>query len=176
MSLTHIEYGSLASSSVMNDNFDYLDNRITTVANNLISNSSGIYSSLSSLNSSISEQTADLASDIEDLAEEIGDIKSIIESHNTAPDYNRGIAITMPYTVEEDGYVYAGADTQNTARYVFVNEKPVHCHHGFSASTSNTIYSASVFRVSAGDVVSVNKESGLYYFYPMKGESVCITE
>ena len=174
MSLTHIEYGSLASSSVMNDNFDYLDNRITTVANNLISNSSGIYSSLSGLNSSISEQTADLASDIENLAEEISDIKSIIESHNTAPDYNRGIAITMPYTAEADGYVYAGADSENTARYVFVNEKPVHCHRGFYYAY--TLYSASVFRVSAGDVVSVNKESGLYYFYPMKGESVCITE
>lgn len=176
MPLTHLEYGSLASSSVMNDNFEYLDNRITTVANNLVSNSSGVYSSLSSLSSSFSEQTENIVSDISDLSSEVSEIREIIEAHNTAPDYSLGVAITMPYTVEADGYVYAGADTQNTPRYVFVNEKPVHCHHGFSASASYTMYSASVFRVSAGDVVTVNKESGLYYFYPMKGESVCITE
>ena len=38
MPLTHIEYGSLASSETMNDNFEYLDDRVTTVANNLVMN------------------------------------------------------------------------------------------------------------------------------------------
>ena len=168
MPLTHLEYGSLASSTVMNDNFEYLDNRITTVANNLVSNSSGIYSSLSSLNSSILEQTNSIASDVNDLSSDVDDIKDAIEAHNTAPDYSLGVAITMPYTVEKDGYIYGGTDSQYATRFVFVNQKPVHSHCGFS---TYLVYSASVFRVSAGDVVTVSNAAGSYYFYPMKGAS-----
>ena len=70
MPLTTIEYGSLASSSVMNNNFEYLDNRITTVAENLTSGNAAIYSALSGMSSSISEQTEALASDISDLEED----------------------------------------------------------------------------------------------------------
>ena len=32
MALTEIEYGSLASSEIMNNNFQYLDNRISSVS------------------------------------------------------------------------------------------------------------------------------------------------
>lgn len=35
MALTEIEYGSLASSDVMNKNFEYLDNKISDVSENL---------------------------------------------------------------------------------------------------------------------------------------------
>ena len=38
MALTEIEYGSLASSEVMNNNFEYLDNKISDVSENLASN------------------------------------------------------------------------------------------------------------------------------------------
>ena len=54
MALTTIEYGTLASSSVMNNNFEYLDNRITSVSNTVSSNNSSILSNIASVNSSIS--------------------------------------------------------------------------------------------------------------------------
>ncbi|MBR6126794.1 tail fiber protein [bacterium] len=53
MALTKIEYGALASSQVMNNNFDYLDGRITTVSQNMSSATSGIYSNIASINALI---------------------------------------------------------------------------------------------------------------------------
>lgn len=53
MSLTTIEYGALASSQVMNNNFEYLDNRITSVNNTVTSNNSSVLSNIASINTSI---------------------------------------------------------------------------------------------------------------------------
>jgi hypothetical protein len=58
MSLIRIEYGALASSQVMNDNFEYLDNKISSVSEVVGSNNSAVYSSIASINSLISS-TAD---------------------------------------------------------------------------------------------------------------------
>ena len=38
MALTEIEYGSLASSEIMNNNFQYLDNRISSVSETVSTN------------------------------------------------------------------------------------------------------------------------------------------
>jgi len=169
MPLTTITYGSLASSSVMNNNFNYLDNRISTVSDSLTSGNAAIYSSISSLSSSISEQTASIASDIEDLEDDLSELRDDFDGQNNAPDYSLGVGITMPYTVEADGYVYAGVNGIDNMRYVFVNDNPVHGHCGYSGGKG--VYSGSLFRVSTGDVVTVEREKGLYYFYPMKGAS-----
>ena len=167
MPLIHIEYGSLASSETMNDNFEYLDDRVTTVANNLVSTSTSIYSNISGMNSSFSEQLSDLSSDIDDLEDELDGLRDDFTSQNNAPDYSGGIGITLPYTAEADGYVYAGVDGMDYTSYVYVNNKIVHGHCGYSGGYG--VYSGSVFRVSTGDVVSAGRTSGSYYFYPMKG-------
>lgn len=54
MALTEIEYGSLASSDVMNNNFEYLDNKITDVSENLASNVATINANIATANTSIS--------------------------------------------------------------------------------------------------------------------------
>ena len=59
MALTKIEYGSLASSETMNNNFEYLDNRISTVVENVTTDNASIYSNIASINSLIT-QTADI--------------------------------------------------------------------------------------------------------------------
>lgn len=53
MALTTIEYGALASSEVMNNNFEYLDNRISSVSETFNSNNAGIYSNIASINTLI---------------------------------------------------------------------------------------------------------------------------
>ena len=166
MPLTHIEYGSLASSETMNDNFEYLDDRVTTVANSLVSTSTNIYSSLSGLNASLSSQISDLASDVDGLGDDLDALRGDFTSQNNAPNYSRGVGITLPYSVTKDGYVYAGVNGMDYMSYVYVNQKVVHGHCGYSGGYS--VYSGSVFRVSAGDVVTANRTSGSYYFYPMK--------
>jgi hypothetical protein len=168
MPLIHIDYGSLASSETMNDNFEYLDARITTVANSLASASTSIYSSLSGINTSLSGQIDTLASGLSDLDDDLDDLSNAFNSQNNAPDYSRGVGITLPYTAEADGYVYAGVDGTDAKKYVYVNQKIVHGHCGYSGGYN--VYSGSLFRVSSGDIVSVDRNSGPYYFYPMKGD------
>ena len=53
MALTRIEYGSLASSSVMNNNFDYLDERISNISENISTSTASINSNIASINSSV---------------------------------------------------------------------------------------------------------------------------
>ena len=170
MPLIHIEYGALASSETMNDNFEYLDDRVTSVANNLVSSTTSIYSNISGLSMSLSEQINDIESDIGDLGDNLSDLRSDFESQNNSPDYSRGVGITLPYTVLADGYVYAGVDGTDYMKYVYVNQKIVHGHCGYSGGYN--VYSGSLFRVSKNDIVSANNPIGSYYFYPMKGAEI----
>ena len=55
MALTKIEYGALASSQVMNNNFDYLDDRITSLSQSMSSANSAIYSNIASINALITQ-------------------------------------------------------------------------------------------------------------------------
>lgn len=170
MSLTHIEYGSLASSAVMNDNFEYLDDRITTVANSLTSNTSSINSNIASLNSTFSQTTDELASDISDLETYAQNLRSDFENQNHAPDYSNGIGITLPYTAEADGWAYVRIYTGDSVLSVFVNGKPVLAR---SASQYGGVSSqgSSIFRVSTDDEITTNGSLQDAYFYPMKGDS-----
>lgn len=170
MSLTHIEYGSLASSAVMNDNFEYLDNRITTVANSLTSVASTINSNIASLNSTFSQASEELASDISELETFAQNLRNDFDSHNSAPDYSNGIGITLPYTVEADGWVYARIYTGDSVLSVFVNDKPVLARSS-SQYGGITAQGSSIFRVSENDVVTTNGTLEEAYFYPMKGGS-----
>lgn len=65
MALTEIEYGSLASSEVMNNNFEYLDNKISDVSGNLSSNVATINANIATVNSSISTMGDNLNKSIE---------------------------------------------------------------------------------------------------------------
>lgn len=76
MALTEIEYGALASSEVMNNNFQYLDNRISSVAENLVSANAGTSSNIASINSTISSMSEEINSNLEDINSEIEDITS----------------------------------------------------------------------------------------------------
>ena len=53
MALTNIEYGALASSTVMNNNFEYLDNRISSLSEVVTSGNASIYSNIASISSTI---------------------------------------------------------------------------------------------------------------------------
>ena len=53
MSLTRIEYGSLASSSVLNNNFDYLDDRIDSLSSSVDESIAGFSSVVETFNTSV---------------------------------------------------------------------------------------------------------------------------
>ena len=55
MALITIDYGALASSEVMNNNFDYLNQRISDVSDSVVTNNSSMYSNISTLSDLITE-------------------------------------------------------------------------------------------------------------------------
>ncbi len=93
MPLTNIEYGSLASSEVMNDNFEYLDDRITTVAGNITSTASAINSNIASMNSTFTSQYEGVISDIGDLENSLDDLISDFEAYDLTPDYEHAVTV-----------------------------------------------------------------------------------
>ena len=54
MGLIEIEYGSLASSKVMNDNFNYLESEIALLADDITTSTAGFSSKVATLNESVS--------------------------------------------------------------------------------------------------------------------------
>ena len=81
MPLTNIEYGSLASSSEMNANFQYLDNRISTVVQNNSETTATINSNIASINSSINLMSENTNTAIAGLNSSISSINSTIASN-----------------------------------------------------------------------------------------------
>ena len=87
--------------------------------------------------------------------------------NSSTPNYSAGWGISLPYSVTQNGYIYAGVDGIGTYRYVYVNGKPVVGDSAYSGGVP--VYSGSTFRVSSGDYVTCDLALGNYYFYPMKG-------
>jgi len=54
MALTTISYGSLASSETLNNNFNYLDDRISGLSDSIVSNAATTNSNIASINASVS--------------------------------------------------------------------------------------------------------------------------
>lgn len=71
MALTEIEYGSLASSEIMNSNFQYLDNRISSVSETVSGNQAGVNSNIASINSTLTSMREEIDSDIEEINKSI---------------------------------------------------------------------------------------------------------
>lgn len=65
MALTEIEYGSLASSEIVNGNFTYLDNKISGVAENITTTAATINSNIATINSTMSAMREEINNSIE---------------------------------------------------------------------------------------------------------------
>ena len=74
MALTEIEYGSLASSEVMNNNFEYLDNRISELSQSQISGLASINSNIVSINTALSGLGDSVDESVEEINTTLGEI------------------------------------------------------------------------------------------------------
>lgn len=163
MPLINIEHGSLASSEVMNDNFEYLDNRITTVAGNLTSATSSINSSIASMNSTFTQQNESIMSDISDLAEYAQAIRNDFDSQNNAPDYTHPVSLTFSQgkTIDYNGWLYIAIilSGTNLKRHVKINGSDV-CYAKSGSDGGSFGNGCTMTRVSVGDVINITDNSG----------------
>ena len=108
MALTEIEYGSLASSNVMNNNFEYLDNKITDVSESLSSNVATINSNLATTNASISTLGENGNKSVEDLNTNLTEATNNLVGEN-------GLFITF-YQNDSSWYREYFSDKEKTTR------------------------------------------------------------
>lgn len=73
MSLTEIEYGSLASSAILNQNFQYLDDRISSLAETHTTDVAGISSNIVTINNSITDYNEQTNSNVEEINTKLDD-------------------------------------------------------------------------------------------------------
>lgn len=119
MALTNIEYGSVASSEVVNNNFQYLDDKISSVSQSLSTNVTALSGSISSLSSVVDNNKSEAEEEHSALQESIDDITKDIAGITTTLDeaiyvkesYRSGKNWYRVYTdgwVEQGGCAYVG--------------------------------------------------------------------
>ncbi len=107
MALIEIEYGSLASSEMMNNNFNYLDNRVSGVSENLISTAASINSNIVSINNAVTSLSENTTTSLED-------INSNLETINTA--LEEGAFFVTSYVNGTSWYKEYFSDEEKTTR------------------------------------------------------------
>lgn len=110
----------------MNNNFEYLDDRITDVGSSITT----VQSNLASVSANLSNKINNLNyATPEDLENEVGTINDAIDAlegkvneMSFLPDYTKAFSIPSPYTATMDGYVYAYAwcasGTEGASMYI----------------------------------------------------------
>ena len=129
MALTEIEYGSLASSEIMNNNFEFLDNKITSVSESIVTNMASVNSNIASINSSISSLNSDLSSSIEELDTSLEEAQQVftdsgiyittyINGTSWYREYFSDSEKTQRVWLEQGGVISTSNDTNYTVNFL----------------------------------------------------------
>ena len=112
MALTNIEYGSIASSEVVNNNFLYLDDKIASLSQSLNANTTTINSSISSLSATVANNKQNSNEKIEQVNEDIDEInsslKTVLDRVYLLESYNQGQNWYRLYSdkwIEQGGFI-----------------------------------------------------------------------
>ena len=148
MALTNIEYGSMASSEVVNNNFQYLDDKISSVSQSLSANTATITSSISSLSAIVASNKAEAEESISEIKNNITSIESDLKSCEARiyvkESYKSGHNWYRLYSdswIEQGGYVAFSAS--NESKNVTLLKE--------MSDTSASVYVSNVFARTDGN-------------------------
>lgn len=171
MALIDIEYGSLASSDIMNKNFMYLDNRISESSGDINTSISSLLSNIATINTRIAELAEDLSETITDFTNKIDAFKLkteiLINDSTMVPDWARCSLISQlsGYVVTSNGFVLINPKS-NANGNLTINGSVVALKT--RANNYDNAAQLMAFPVKEGDVVSLNIECNNVYFLPTK--------
>ena len=112
MSLTNIEYGSIASSDILNKNFSLLNNKISANNDAISAELSSVLSNIASINLKLNELSDEISDTHFTLISQINDLKNRIQfavnEVNLLPDWKEMLSIEKltNFNVESNGYLY----------------------------------------------------------------------
>lgn len=170
MSLINIEYGSLASSEVMNKNFLYLDDKIAESNNSIMTSISSILSNIATINSRLS----DLSESVDDYVEEFNatvedykvKTKTLVNKGSMLPNWSGcyGIALSSNFTVPSNGYVLL-LPVANSVGNLYLNDRISISMKQRNSNYDNASELLSI-PVRKGDVIRCDASLSASYFLP----------
>lgn len=175
MSLEEIRNGSLADPDVINNNFKYLDDRITDAENKIYTNNANFESKISTLNNNINLNNKNLDEKIKSINEDISSVENNLSSTNEkltnifniiAPNYTKEFSISSGWVATTNGYVswYSGHN-DNSQGYLWINGIEVSYHSSYKYTDPHRIQ----YMVSKGDVITFSGKGCSAKFFPCKG-------
>lgn len=173
MSLTTIQYGSIASSETINNNFSYLDGRITSSSEALNTSISSVLSNIATINSRITEVSESLTSSLATLSATVEAYKTktklLVKNSSILPNWNSMTSVSFTsgtnYTAGSNGYMLVIPLSTSTGN-LSVNGNTVVVKSDSSSSALIPI------PVKKGDVLSTTISCANSYFVPSAEISV----
>lgn len=161
--------GETIYASEQNSNNQYLLDQISDSTVNL---NTKINTLTSNVNSQLETQQQNLNAKLEEINTKISDLEENTSvtalGVSLAPDYSKGVGISLPYTVTTNGYVFVDIATGDANGRVNINGKPVLGHQSSQYGGIPT-HVGGTFRVSTNDTITATVGVSTAYFYPLKG-------
>lgn len=172
MTLENIGYGSIASSDLMNNNFLYLDNRITTVTSEINTMISSILSNIATINSrlgDISDNVQDDAKTFESKIEEYRNKSRLaLNKLSMLPNWDKCFALTeteqSSYKVPKNGYLLLNPKPESKGNLKINDTTVVLKTRNASADNSSQLY---FIPVKANDIAECTLTLNGAYFLPI---------
>lgn len=172
MALINIEYGSLASSEIMNKNFMYLDDKIADTSESIMTSISSILSNIATINTRLNEISENMSDSVQNLVNSIDENKTktkiLVNKACMVPHWENCSTISLSasssYAVKSNGYILILPETAGAGDLV-INGKAV----AFKARASVYDNSSQLVAVPVadGDVVSTTAGLTSVYFLPV---------
>ena len=109
MTLTKIEYGSIASSEIVNNNFQHLDDKISSVSQSLSANTTALSGTISSLSATVATNKETQAAQIDKINSTINEHIYVKESYKNGYDWYR---LYSDGWIEQGGYCSLSSNGQ----------------------------------------------------------------
>jgi hypothetical protein len=175
MTLTNIEYGSLASSDIMNKNFSYLDTKITETTNDITTMISSILSNIATLNSKLGDLSDEISNSNSELEVKIETYKTktkeLVSKSTLIPNWKKTVTLSdlNSYTAPSNGYVLI-LPTPSAEGNLTINGMSVSLKNRSVADDNAS--ELMVIPVQADDVVTSTVALTKAYFVPSADISV----
>lgn len=172
MTLINIEYGSLASSNTMNQNFTYLDDKIDETSDSINTSISSILSNIATINSRLNEMSDEFEDSVIRLNTTIDDYKSktklLIKKTNMVPDWmscsSVSIAVDEQYEAPSNGYLLLIPNSSEQLNLT-INGIEISLNNTSSEENSSQLI---VIPVLKNDLINSNLSVTNAYFLPTK--------
>ena len=176
MAITKIEFGSIADPEIINNNFEYLDEKVTDTSSKIYTNNADLEALINSqvltLTNNLNDKVEVINSDIKKVEDSVAETKdSLKEIYDwITPDYKKGVDAGATFTAPSYGVVMITFNVNNSSAYITVNGTNV-ARYVDGDGVSGAVNQSFTIPVAKGDVVKRTAgDTKFSRFFPYKGQ------